>query len=127
MHSGPGCKIPLAMDIEQIREYCLSLKDVTEEMPFGPDTLVFKIKGKMFALVPLEGELSINLKCDPEKVIELREEFSFVTPGYHMNKRHWNTVRIDSLVPSNLLKEWINHSYYLVVQSLPRKLQDGLK
>lgn len=102
------------MDIVELREYCISLPDVTEGFPFGEDTLVFKAFGKMFALANLNGELSVNLKCDPEKAIELREIYPAVEPGYHMNKRHWNTVRIDGSIPQGLIKEWINHSYNLV-------------
>lgn len=102
------------MDIVELREYCISLPDVTEGFPFGEDTLVFKAFGKMFALANLNGELSVNLKCDPEKAIELREIYPAVEPGYHMNKKHWNTVRIDGSIPQGLIKEWINHSYNLV-------------
>ena len=80
------------MNIESLREYCISKKNVTESFPFGEDTLVFKTDGKIFALVNLDGDLSINLKCDPALAIELRERYSSVTPGYHMNKKHWNTV-----------------------------------
>ena len=109
------------MNIESLREYCLSKKGVTESTPFGPDTLVFKVMGKMFALTNLDGDLSINLKCDPEKAIELREEFPCVQPGYHMNKMHWNSVYIDGSVPEKLICEWIDHSYNLIANSLPRK------
>ena len=81
------------MDIESLREYCISKKNATESFPFGDDTLVFKTNGKIFALVNLDGNLSINLKCDPAFAIELRERYPSVTPGYHMNKKHWNTVQ----------------------------------
>jgi predicted DNA-binding protein (MmcQ/YjbR family) len=111
------------MNIESIRDYCLSKQEVTESFPFGEDTLVFKVLGKMFALLNLQGQLSVNLKCDPEKAIELREEFSSVLPGYHMNKRYWNTVVLDGSVPDRLLKEWIDHSYNEVVKSLPKSRQ----
>ena len=80
------------MDIESLREYCISKKNVTESFPFGDDTLVFKTDGKIFALVNLEGDLSINLKCEPAFAMELRERYTSVTPGYHMNKKHWNTI-----------------------------------
>lgn len=80
------------MNIEELREYCISKKDVTESFPFDETTLVFKVRGKMFALTDLEGELSINLKCDPDLAIELREKYPAVQPGYHMNKKHWNTI-----------------------------------
>lgn len=102
------------MNIESLREYCISKRDVTESFPFGDDTLVFKTHGRIFALVNLEGDLSINLKCDPGLAIELRERYSSVMPGYHMNKKHWNTVRIDGSVPDRELFSWIDHSYDLV-------------
>jgi predicted DNA-binding protein (MmcQ/YjbR family) len=109
------------VNIENIRDYCLSKKGTTECTPFGPDTLVFKVMGKMFALANLDGDLSINLKCDPEKAIELREEYPCVQPGYHMNKVHWNSVFMDGSVSDKLIFEWIDHSYNLVAESLPRK------
>lgn len=102
------------MNIESLREYCISKRAVTESFPFGDDTLVFKTHGRIFALVNLEGDLSINLKCDPGLAIELRERYSSVMPGYHMNKKHWNTVRIDGSVPDRELFSWIDHSYDLV-------------
>jgi predicted DNA-binding protein (MmcQ/YjbR family) len=102
------------MNIETIREYCISKKGVTEGFPFGEDTLVFKKAGKIFALVNLDGELSINLKCDPEYAIELREKYPAVKPGYHMNKTHWNTVNIDGSIPDNDILSWIDHSYGIV-------------
>ena len=103
------------MNIESIRDYCLSLPDAEETLPFGPDTLVYKIKGKIFLLMGLDNEdLSFNVKCDPDKVLELREEFPCVRPGYHMNKKHWNTVLVDGSVSVKQLKEWIDHSYELV-------------
>ncbi|MFA5819639.1 MAG: MmcQ/YjbR family DNA-binding protein [Bacteroidales bacterium] len=102
------------MDIETLREYCISKKGVTESFPFGDDTLVFKAGGKIFALINLNGDLSINLKCDPLLAIELRERYSSVTPGYHMNKKHWNTVLLDGSVPDKEVFSWIDHSYELV-------------
>lgn len=99
------------MNIESLREYCKSKKGATESFPFGDDTLVFKVGGKIFALVNLDGDLSINLKCDPVLAIELRERFSSVTPGYHMNKKHWNTVLVDGSVPDIEIFSWIDHSY----------------
>ena len=83
------------MDIETLRDYCISRKNATESFPFGEDTLVFKVNDKIFALVNLDGELSINLKCNPAYAIELRERYTSVTPGYHMNKKHWNTVLLN--------------------------------
>ena len=102
------------MDIDEFRHYCLSLPDTTEELPFGPDALVMKIKGKMFALASLESFASINLKCDPEEAVELRERYNAVLPGYHMNKKHWNTIIVDGTLGSKQLKECIDNSYMLV-------------
>jgi len=102
------------MNIEALREYCISKKGATESFPFGEDTLVFKAGGKIFALVNLDGDLSINLKCDPALAIELRERYSSVIPGYHMNKKHWNTILADGSVPDKKIFEWIDHSYDLV-------------
>jgi predicted DNA-binding protein (MmcQ/YjbR family) len=103
------------MDIVTLREYCISKKRATESFPFGEDTLVFKTSGKIFALVNLDGDLSINLKCDPALALELRERHSSVTPGYHMNKKHWNTVLLDGSVPDKDIFFWIDHSYDLVI------------
>lgn len=103
------------MNIETLREYCLSKPGVEETLPFGPDTLVYKVNNKIFLLTGLdEIELRFNVKCDPDKAIELREEFSCVLPGYHMNKKHWNTIVVDGSVSTKQLKEWIDHSYELV-------------
>lgn len=103
------------MNIESLREYCLSKPGVEETLPFGPDTLVYKVGGKIFLLTGLDSEvLQFNVKCNPDKAIELREEFSCVLPGYHMNKKHWNTIVVDGSVSSRQLKEWIDHSYELV-------------
>jgi predicted DNA-binding protein (MmcQ/YjbR family) len=102
------------MDIVTLREYCISKKGATESFPFGDDTLVFKVNGKIFALVNLDGDLSINLKCDPTFAIELRERFSSVTPGYHMNKKHWNTVLLNGFVPDKEVFSWIDNSYDLI-------------
>ncbi|MHC1703622.1 MAG: MmcQ/YjbR family DNA-binding protein [Tenuifilaceae bacterium] len=116
------------MNIEEIREYCLSKKGATECFPFDELTLVFKVGEKMFALSNLDGEPSINLKCDPEKAIELREEYSSIEPGYHMNKSHWNTVYLNGSVPEKLIKDLINHSYDLIINSLSKaKKEEVLK
>lgn len=104
------------MNIEELREYCLSLPGVSEHFPFDETTLVFKVNGKMFALTDLEGPLSVNLKCDPELAVELRERYPSVKPGYHMNKIHWNTVEIDGTVGDATLIEWIGMSYNLVLK-----------
>lgn len=114
------------MNIETFRNYCLSFPHVSEEFPFGPDTLVFKVKGKMFALTDLDLFTSINLKCDPEEAMELRERHAAVLPGYHMNKKYWNTVLMDNSISDKLVKEWISNSYNLVVATLPRKDREGL-
>ena len=112
------------MDIESFREYCLSLPEVSEEFPFGPGTLVFKVRGKMFSLTDIENFESINLKCDPDLVEELRERYPAVRPGYHMNKKHWNTVMMDNSIPDSQLREWIRHSYDLVYAKLPGKRKE---
>jgi len=109
------------MNIEEIREYCLKKKAVTEEFPFDRETLVFKVMGKIFLISPLERiPLQINLKCDPEEALELREQFESVQPGYHMSKKHWNTVIIDGAIPKKELFEWIDNSYELVVKGLKK-------
>jgi predicted DNA-binding protein (MmcQ/YjbR family) len=104
------------MDIITLREYCISKKGADESFPFGDDTLVFKVNGKIFALVNLDGDLSINLKCDPVLAIDIREKYSSVTPGYHMNKKHWNTIRLDGNVPDKEVFLWIDHSYNLIIK-----------
>lgn len=109
------------MNIESIREYCLSKKATTESFPFDEDTLVFKVMGKMFCLTSLSEPDRINLKCDPEKAIALREEYNCVLPGWHMNKSMWNTVVLDGTVSNNIISEWIDHSYDEVVKKLPKK------
>jgi len=105
------------MNIELIREYCIRKKDVTESFPFGDDTLVFKRKGKIFLLANLDGDLTLNLKCDPTLALELRERYSSVVPGYHMNKKHWNTVYIDGTIPDKEIFSWIDHSYDIVLKN----------
>ncbi len=103
------------MNIESLRDYCLSKPGAEETLPFGPDTLVYKVSGKVFLLVGLDAEdLRFNVKCDPDKAIELRDEHPCVLPGFHMNKKHWNTIIVDGSVSNALLKEWIDHSYELV-------------
>ena len=116
------------MNIEQIREYCLRKKGVTEEFPFDEETLVFKVLGKIFILASLDSiPLQINLKCDPGKVVELREEYEAVQPGYHMNKKHWNTIIIDGSIPNKKIFEWIDNSYNLVAKGLRKTDQERLK
>ena len=115
------------MTLESIRDYCLALPGVTEELPFGPDTLVFKVMGKVFLLTPLESvKPQFNAKCDPEKAEELRANYPDVIPGYHMNKKHWNTVHVTGNIGTDLLYSWIHDSYDLVVKSLPKKSQAEL-
>lgn len=111
------------MNIEEYREYCLSLKGALDCFPFGDDTLVMKVGEKVFSLASLEHPFSFNVKCDPEKAIELREQYDDVLPGYHMNKRHWNTIQVTGSVPDDILKQWIHDSYSLVVMSLTKKQQ----
>ena len=111
------------MNIEEFREYCIKKPGVTEEFPFDENTLVFKVKGKMFALTDLVGEFSLNLKCDPERAMELRERYPAIQPGYHMNKAHWNTIEMDGSLNQKLILELIDHSYQLVVDKLPGKLK----
>jgi predicted DNA-binding protein (MmcQ/YjbR family) len=116
------------MDIETIREYCLAKTGVEESFPFGETTLVFKVRGKIFLLAGLENPvLQFNVKCDPEKAIEWRERFAAVQPGYHMNKKLWNTVIVDGSISGRILREMIDDSYRLVVLSLPKKAQEGLR
>jgi predicted DNA-binding protein (MmcQ/YjbR family) len=114
------------MNIEEYCEYCLAKPGVTESFPFDEKTLVFKVMGKMFALADVDDFDSINLKCDPEKAIRLREEYEAVNPGYHMSKVHWNTVMVNDDAPDKKIYEWIDHSYDLVVKSLTKKLQAEL-
>lgn len=103
------------MNIEELRDYCLSLPDVEETQPFGPDVLVYKVKGKIFLLTGLDqNPIRFNVKCDPEKVEELREQFACVLPGYHMNKKHWNTIVADGSVSRKQVLDWIDDSYKLV-------------
>jgi predicted DNA-binding protein (MmcQ/YjbR family) len=116
------------MNIEQLQSYCLSKPGVEETLPFGPDTLVYKVAGKAFLLTSLDNPdgLRFNVKCDPDLAEELRERYDFVLPGYHMNKKHWNTILAGSGASSKQLKEWIDHSYELVVKSLPAKARAAL-
>ena len=114
------------MDIESFREFCMAKKGVTEEFPFDNQTLVFKVMGKLFALTDVDLFTSVNLKCDPERAVELREKHEGIIPGYHMSKKHWNTVLMDGTIPDTLTKELIDHSYELVVNGLPKKLKEGL-
>lgn len=115
------------MNIQQLYELCLAKKGVTEHFPFDEDTLVFKVGGKMFALASLKAwenqQPKINLKCEPEKALQLRAEYAEITPGYHMSKIHWNTIAVNQSVTDKMIIELINHSYELVFKSLTKKLQ----
>ena len=111
------------MNIETLREYCLSKNQVTETFPFGEETLVFKVVGKIFLLTGLENPDRFNVKCNPERAVSLREEYEEVQPGYHMNKTHWNTVHMNGRLSDSQLKQMIDHSYDLIVSSLPKKQQ----
>lgn len=115
------------MNIEEFREYCLAKSATSESLPFDNNTLVFKVHNKMFTLSGIEKFASINLKCDPEYAVELREKYEGIQPGYHMNKTHWNTVLTDGSVPDELIFELIDHSYELVARGLRRKVRDSLK
>jgi predicted DNA-binding protein (MmcQ/YjbR family) len=116
------------MNLDELRTYCLSKKCVEETLPFGPDTLVYKVMGKAFLLSGFEyAPVQFNVKCDPEKAIALREKYDCIQPGYHMNKKHWNTVIADGTLSMKELKEQIDHSYDLVAASLTKALQTKLK
>ena len=115
------------MNIETLRDYCLIKPGVTESFPFDSTTLVFKVMGKMFALVDIEGRpLRVALKCDPERAVQLREEFSGVEPAFHMSKTHWNQVLADGSISANLVQSWIDDSYALVVSGLTKSLKTEL-
>ncbi len=115
------------MNIEDFREYCISKRGVAEELPFGPEYLVFKVMGKIFAITSIENFDSVNLKCDPEEAVMLREKYDAVLPGYHMNKKHWNSVLMDGTVSDKLFLKWVDHSYEQVVITLTKKQKEELK
>ncbi len=115
------------MHLEEVITLCLWFPQTTESMPFGPDVLVYKVAGKMFALAsPDKVPPTINLKCDPDRAIELRDQYEAVQPGYHMNKRHWNTVTLGDELPDELVAQMIQDSHNLVVKGLPKKVRDTL-
>lgn len=114
------------MNIEELRDYCLSMKGAEEKMPFDNKTLVFSVKGKMFCATDVEDYELINLKCNPEEAILLREKYEDVIPGYYMNKKHWNSIKTNGSISDTLLEEWIRNSYNLVVFALPKKVQKEL-
>jgi len=114
------------MSIEEIREYCLLKKGVEEGFPFDNETLVFKVAGKLFLLTGLNSKpVQFNVKCEPQKAIELREKYNYVLPGYHMNKQHWNTIVCEGNSSKKLIFSWIDDSYNLIVQSLPKKQREA--
>jgi predicted DNA-binding protein (MmcQ/YjbR family) len=115
------------MNIEELRDYCLQKPATTEGLPFGEDTLVFKVKGKMFLLTGIQAGNNFNVKCDPELAVELREQHPEVQPGYHMNKKMWNTVYMDGALTTKQLQQMIDHSYNEVVKGLPKKVREELK
>jgi predicted DNA-binding protein (MmcQ/YjbR family) len=116
------------MNIESLRQYCLSLKGSTEDMPFGEGTLVFRVMNKIYALTSLDiDECRVNLKCEPNYGIELREQYPDIIPGYHMNKVHWNTVYCERGLEDKLIQELVRHSYDLIVASLPKALKKELE
>lgn len=116
------------MNIEELRAYCLGKKAVDESFPFGNETLVFKVAGKIFLLAGIESNpLQFNVKCDPDKAIELREKYTCVLPGYHMNKAHWNTIICEPSVSKKLIFNWIDDSYHLILNSLPKKIRDEIE
>ncbi len=115
------------MDMDAFRTYCLKKKGTSEETPFGPDTLVYKVMGKIFAITGFEKPMRVNLKCDPERAIELREDYAEVLPGYHMSKKHWNTVVSKGRMNDILLKELIDHSYDLISNGLKKAEREKLK
>ena len=115
------------MNVEEVRQICIAKRGVTEGFPFDEVTLVLKVGGKIFALLSLDREPSVNLKCDPEKAIDLRERYEDIIPGYHMNKKHWNTVMLERNLQDSLIAEMINHSYDLVLASLPLKVQEEVR
>ncbi|MDA3859843.1 MAG: MmcQ/YjbR family DNA-binding protein [Melioribacteraceae bacterium] len=114
------------MNIEDIQKHCYTKKALTEGFPFDEETLVFKVAEKIFCLTNINQPLRLNLKCNPEKTIELREEYEEIIPGYHMNKKHWNTVDLQGTLKDSLIKELIDDSYNLVFASLPKKVRDNL-
>ena len=115
------------MNIEEYRNYCMEKKGVTEETPFDNETLVFKVMGKIFALTNMHLFTSVNLKCNPEDAIALREKFDAIIPGYHMNKKHWNTLLLDGTLPEKLIYACIDDSYNLVASGLTKKEKEQLK
>lgn len=114
------------MNFDELREYCLSKKNTTEDYPFDENTPCFRVAGKIYAITSFKFPLSVNLKCDPELAADLRERYGDVLPGYHMNKKHWNTVNFNGRISNKELQNMVDHSYELVVKSLNKKLREQL-
>ncbi|WP_288368020.1 MmcQ/YjbR family DNA-binding protein [uncultured Alcanivorax sp.] len=115
------------MDVDVVRDYLLGKPEALEDFPFGPDVAVMKVRGKMFATLGEEsGEGRMNLKCDPDQALALRDIFAAVLPGYHMNKKHWNTIKLDGSIPEGEIQRMIDHSFALVVGGLPKKVREGM-
>jgi predicted DNA-binding protein (MmcQ/YjbR family) len=114
------------MNLQQLREFCLSKNGVTEALPFDDTVLVFKVLNKIFLLTNIETFESINLKCDPEYAIELREQYDAIIPGYHMNKKHWNTLKIDGSLNQKMIFDLVDHSYELVIKGMSKKEKESL-
>ena len=116
------------MNVEEIRDHCLLKPAVEECFPFDQNTLVFKVGGKMFLLLDINSNpIEFNAKCQPHYALELREQFHCVKPGFHMNKVHWNTITCDGSAPKKIIFKWIDDSYNLIVEGLPKKVKDKLK
>ncbi len=115
------------MNIQEFREFCLSLPAAEEGLPFDDKILVFSVRSKMFCLTNIDEFDFINVKCDPDRAVLLREQFAGVSPGFHMSKKHWNSIAMDGTIPDKQIREWIKDSYNLIVSKLPRKIQDELK
>lgn len=116
------------MHIDDLRDLCLSLKGVEETLPFGPDNLVFKVMGKIFCIIAMdEVPMRCNVKCNPETALALREQYTGVLGGYHMDKKHWNTLVFDGTLPEGLVRQWVTDSHGLVAGSLPKRLRDELR
>jgi predicted DNA-binding protein (MmcQ/YjbR family) len=114
------------MNIESFRDFCIKKKGVTESFPFDNETIVYKVGGRIFALTNIDSFESVNLKCDPDYALELREHYQAVSPGYHMNKKHWNTVKINGSLKDSVIFQWIDQSYALVLKGLPAKVRENL-
>ncbi|WP_296032202.1 MmcQ/YjbR family DNA-binding protein [uncultured Alcanivorax sp.] len=116
------------MDVDTARQYLLGKPEAMEDYPFGPDVAVMKVRDKMFATLGQEGgEGRMNLKCDPDQALALRDIFAAVLPGYHMNKKHWNTIKLDGSIPEGEIQRMIDHSFALVVGGLPKKVREGME